>query len=386
MASYRVAYLVSHPIQYQAPLLRRISEEPDISLKVFFQSAASIGVHYDPGFGTSFDWDVPLVEGYDHVFLSGPDGSRGALRRYLQERACDALWIHGYAKREHLAAISTARANGVKVLIRGESHLHLEKGFLGRLGRRALLPRLFARVDAALAIGTWNREFYEAYGMDRSRIHLMPYAVDNSFFARAAREAQGRREAFRRELGLEMGRPVVLLAGKFEPRKRVPDVIEAFARLSREDGPKPSPYLLVVGDGPEREEVDRKVATLGLDSVRVLGFRNQTELPAFYDLCDVFVLASENEPWGLAINEAMACRRAVIVGSEAGCRPDLVEDGRNGYSVPARRPDVLADRIARTLASHRSVEMGRASAEIISAWDFEADVAGLRSALSAVCR
>src|ERR1700677_4538330 len=66
----RLAYLVSHPIQYQAPLLRRIAQEPDIDLTVFFASDFSVRGYKDVGFGgVGVQWDVPLLDGYKHVFL-----------------------------------------------------------------------------------------------------------------------------------------------------------------------------------------------------------------------------------------------------------------------------------------------------------------------------
>ena len=73
----RLAYFVSHPIQYQAPLLRRIASEPDIDLKVFFSSDMSVRGHIDPGFGVNVKWDVPLLAGYRHEFLSGAGNTRG---------------------------------------------------------------------------------------------------------------------------------------------------------------------------------------------------------------------------------------------------------------------------------------------------------------------
>src|SRR5664279_5700620 len=65
----RLAYLVSHPIQYQAPLLRRIAQEPDIDLTVLFGSDFSVRGYRDAGFGVGVKWDVPLLDGYKHEFL-----------------------------------------------------------------------------------------------------------------------------------------------------------------------------------------------------------------------------------------------------------------------------------------------------------------------------
>src|ERR1700682_6532248 len=65
----RIAYLGTHPIQYQAPLLRRIAREPDIHLTVFFASDISTRSFFDAAFRQSIQWDVPLLEGYEYEFL-----------------------------------------------------------------------------------------------------------------------------------------------------------------------------------------------------------------------------------------------------------------------------------------------------------------------------
>ena len=68
-AKIRLAYLVTHPIQYQAPLLRRIAAEPGIDLTVFFCSDFSLQKFLDPDFGQVIAWDIPLMEGYRYEVL-----------------------------------------------------------------------------------------------------------------------------------------------------------------------------------------------------------------------------------------------------------------------------------------------------------------------------
>src|SRR4029077_1822447 len=100
---FRLAYMVSHPIQYQAPLLRRLEQEPDIDLTVFFWSNHSVKGYADEGFGgVQVKWDVPLLSGYRHKFLpcilrSGEDPviNRGFYRE-LKKGKFDAVWLHGY--------------------------------------------------------------------------------------------------------------------------------------------------------------------------------------------------------------------------------------------------------------------------------------------------
>ena len=132
----RLAYLVSHPIQYQAPLLRRIAEEPDIDLTVFFGSDFSVRGYRDEGFGVGVKWDIPLLDGYRHEFLprlrdrgtvsvASPlnYGIVSRLRGAGGDAAFDALWVHGYATVNAMHGILAAKALGIPVLLRAESWL-----------------------------------------------------------------------------------------------------------------------------------------------------------------------------------------------------------------------------------------------------------------------
>ena len=119
--------------------------------------------------------------------------------------------------------------------------------------------------------------------------------------------------------------------------------------------------------------------------MRFLGFKNQTELPAYYDLCDVFVLPSVYEPWGLVVNEVMNAGRAVIVSDQVGCGPDLVKPGENGYIFTAGDIAGLGWALHNVLNDQQKCRaLGRKSLEIIDKWGIEEDVAGLKAALAGV--
>jgi len=396
----RLAYLVSHPIQYQAPLLRRIAQEPDIDLTVFFGSDFSVRGYSDVGFGgVDVKWDVPLLEGYRHEFLpklrdhnnvsfASPMnyGIVSRLRGTDGEAAFDVLWVHGYASVNALHGILAAKALGIPVLLRAESWL----GDRTRSGLKLTLKRRFfaglkTLVDAVLPIGTLNSEYWRNYFGDDIPQFLMPYAVDNRYFAQRAREAESGRAALQAELNLDPARPVILFAGKMQPRKHCDHLIEAYARLSPAPGVDPVPYLVIVGDGDQRAALEQQAAATGFSSIRFCGFRNQSELPRFFDLSSVFVLPSRHEPWGLIVNEVMNCARPCIVTDDVGCAPDLIEDGINGCIYPAGDIGALTDALRRVLASPEIAEaMGRRAHERIERWGFEQDIAGLRHALQQV--
>ena len=397
----KVAYLVSHPIQYQAPLLRRISQEPDIELMVFFGSNFSVREYVDKGFGVDVKWDVPLVDGYGHEFLpvvwdqgrTGPTsqfnyGIFSRLRGSKGSAGFDVLWVHGYSTLNALQGMLVAKSLGIPVLMRAEPWL----GDRDRSGHSLAAKRLFFKllrglVDGALPIGTLNAEYWRHYLGEDFPLHGMPYAVDNHYFQSRCMEARQGRSALRNELRLDAGRPVILFASKLQRRKRCTDLLAAYKNLSEGPGGEPLPYLVIVGDGEERAALGRQAAESGLEGVRFCGFRNQSELPRFFDLATVFVLPSRHEPWGLIVNEVMNAGRAVVVSDEVGCQPDLVEDGVEGCVFPAGDVAALTDALRRVLARpETAIEMGQRALEKIVTWDFEADVRGLRRAIAQVTR
>src|SRR5579875_3839639 len=172
----RLAYLLTHPTQYQAPLLRRIAAEPDIQLKVFFASDVSVGTFVDPGFKRSIQWDTPLLDGYDYEFLPSI-GSRErisfwkpinyGLASKLRTGRFDALWIHGYMRWHHWTAMATAKRLGVKVLVRDEANIASRFRGKGRLiVKRWFFAGLSKVTDSFLAVGTRSRNYYLHYGVE----------------------------------------------------------------------------------------------------------------------------------------------------------------------------------------------------------------------------
>ncbi len=391
---YKVAYLVSHPIQYQAPMLRYIVKNSDIDLTTFFLSDLSLHRYQDAGFKAAIQWDVPLLDGYNHVFLPALGSTRKlsplrpfvyGLARHLREGQFDALWLHGYAHQANLRALVIAKSLGMKVFLRTDSQLasstsHPVKGWI----KNELLKRIFQSVDGFLVAGALNAEYFQRYGVSPEKIFLLPFAVDNDFFQQQAAQAQARREVLRAELGLTPGRPIILYASKFLARKRAGDLLNAYRQLSPDGSREPAPYLLYAGDGEEKPAVEAQALALGWPSIRFLGFQNQSELPALFDLCDVFVLPAAAEPWGLIVNEVMNAARPVIVTNEVGAAPDLVQEGENGYVVPVGDIEALARRLKDVVCDlDNARRMGRKSLEIINRWSFQGDLDGLNQALEA---
>ena len=386
----RLAYLVSHPIQYQAPLLRRIAREPDIDITVFFGSDFSLRAYKDHGFGVEVAWDTPLTEGYKHVFLKplrdtgtvSPTSpiSRGILKAL---RGFDALWVHGYASINSLQAILAANALGIPVLLRAESWLNdRDRSLLKLAAKRLFLRALRPAIAATLPIDSLNAQYWHHYFGDHVPQFPMPYAVDNAYFASRAAKSASHQADLRANLNLDPGRPVILFASKLQTRKRCMDLLEAYRLL-----PQPAPHLIIAGDGEERPRLEAFCRDHDLTGVRFVGFQNQSALPGYFQLADAFVLPSRHEPWGLIVNEAMAAGCPCIVSDEVGCHADLITPGIEGFVFPAGNIPALAAALTSIFADpNTAAEMGQAAAARIRTWSFEQDIAGLRAALAQTTR
>lgn len=397
----RVAYLLSHPIQYQSPLLRHLAQQPEVELTVFYTSDFSLCSYHDRGFGVPVEWDIPLLGGYRHQVLPRLlDSSTisffrplnyGIFRR-LWHGQFDVLWIHGYATLNSWIAMAAAKLLGIPVLLRTDSTLiDHPRGPMKLALKKVFFSILRHFIYGVLSVGQRNTEYWQHHLGPNVPLFSIPYAVDNNFFQQQCRAAQTRREDLRQELDLQPDRPVILFASKLLVRKRCIDLVEAYLQLltrhSSGDCPYPPPYLLIVGDGEERAHIETYLSKLTpetVEGIRMIGFRNQSELPRYYDLCDVFVLPSIHEPWGLVINEVMNAGRAVIVSDEVGCQPDLVSDGDNGCVFPTQNITALTDALERVLVDPEMCrKMGRRSMERIQAFSFDANVRGLMQAFVA---
>lgn len=387
---FKLAVLNSHPIQYFAPLYRRLAQEPDIDLTVYFCHAMGAEEYFDSGFGENVKWDRPLLEGYRYKILPNLwQGTRAgsffnpfnpAIVRELYHERFDALWVHGHNRLTYLVAIVAARVLGIPVWMRGETHLLLQRRRLKKALRRPVMSLFYRWLCAAcLPIGSRNAEFYHYHGVAEQKLFRVPYTIDNDFFIQALAGYAGQVEALRQKLHLHPTMPILLFVSKLTGRKNPLLLLQAYRHL-RDQGI--AAQLVFVGSGPEEPALKAYVAEHGLPDVHFLGFRNQSELPMFYALGDVFVLPSVNEPWGLVINEAMCARLPIVASDEIGAVADLVQHGKNGFTFPAGNLDLLTQYLA-TLCSDPGLRqrMGQASYDLITTWSYEACVRGIRAAM-----
>jgi glycosyltransferase involved in cell wall biosynthesis len=339
----RIAIVTTHPIQYNAPLFARLAAIPGLEIMVFYTwSQSEQGDQYDPDFNRTIKWDIPLLEGYPYRFIRNRSKRPGSdhffgidnpsLIHDIREWKPDALIIYGWAFRSHLACIRYFSGK-VPIFFRGDSTLLDEQPGVKKILRRNFLTWVYRHIDFALCVGHNNRAYYLAHGMKPEQLVRAPHAIDNSrFSADEAGRTTSARE-LRRSLGIADEKRVMLFVGKLEAKKD-PGFLIRLASVLQD----PSFHFVFVGNGHLEQEL-RNAAT-GDRRIHFLGFQNQQAMPEIYRMADVLVLPSRwNETWGLAVNEAMACGRPVIVSDHVGCAADLVEHGKTGWMFRLENQD-----------------------------------------------
>ncbi|CAF0694449.1 glycosyltransferase family 4 protein [Candidatus Methylacidithermus pantelleriae] len=367
----RIAHLVSHPIQYFAPVYKEIANRREVELRVYFYSDASVTSCFDPGFCRKVKWDIPLLNGYAYRFSKYGYGKpppdpffefpRWDVIRELQETSFDVVWIHGYTYVTHLLAGLLAWGRKRPVLLRMDSNLVDPRPPLVGWLKERVLPVFFRRCWG-LYVGQLNKKYFLHYGVNKERLFAAPHCVDNEFFREQDQALGKSKKRWKQEFGITDGLPVILFCGKLVPKKDPLGLLEAYAKI------KEKAWLLLVGDGPLRRAVTEYVRQNGLKRVVMVGFLNQKEIGKAYCIGDVLVLPSRwGETWGLVVNEAMNFGLPIIVTERVGCAPDLVLEGENGFVVPAGDPVFLAKAIDRVLGDPAlRARMGEVSREIVN--------------------
>src|ERR1700722_16901914 len=337
MNRVRLAIVSTHPIQYYAPIFQLLARARGLSVRVFYTwSQVAAGSVADAGFGRSITWDIPLLEDYEYEFVPNVARQPGAghfwglrnpgLTRAIEAWGAEAVLGFGWNAASHLAALRHFKER-LPVFFRGDSTLLDRSSWWRTIARRAVLSWVYRHVDVAVAVGSNNRDYFHWCGMPLRRIKLAPHSVDTIRFGADSEQHDALAARWRKELGIGPEEIVILFAGKLQHQKNLGFLIDAFAAVSDRS------HLVLVGNG--ELETELRARAQGIGSVHFMPFQNKSVMPAVYRLGDVFVLPSRQETWGLALNEAMACGRAVIASTMVGAACDLIHSGKDGWMFEA---------------------------------------------------
>jgi glycosyltransferase involved in cell wall biosynthesis len=386
----RIIILASHVIQYSSPLFRRMAEDPRLDLLIAYCSLQGAKPEVDPEFGVEVAWDTSVLDGYRWVQLPNRSLAPGLGRFFglfnpsvwnlIQRGGFDAVILPGYFYCTAWIALAAAKWNGVPLLFVTDSHelqsWNIQSGWKLQF-KKWLVRWIFRLGRAVLVSSSGGVEYLKSLGFSSSRIFLVPTAVDNDWWISQTEKVD--REAVRRTWNIPADGIVALFCAKLQRWKGPTDLLKAFACANI-----PNTYLVFVGDGPERSNLERTAAELGIsDRVRFLGFLNQSQLPSAYCAADLFVLPSLFEPFGLVVNEAMLCGLPLVLSDRVGARFDLLRAGETGYVYPAGDSDALASVLREILPDAETrARMGAAARQRMTTWSAREYTEGM---IRAVC-
>jgi glycosyltransferase involved in cell wall biosynthesis len=332
MTPPRVVLLTEIPAPYRIPLFNALAERVDLRV-VFLRERnpeRPYGFHRD-------EWR------FAGSVLPGADVSIGSrwlvvnagVARAL--RGADVVVLGGWNQPAFWQALATAKARRLPVVAWVEStQRDARSGAFDQVKR--ILVRSF---DGVVVPGHASLAHVRALGAPASRITVAPNAVDTSLFGAAAGPRPVRRPCR------------FLYVGRLSPEKGVDVLLRALDGLDAE--------LVVAGSGPE----DARLRAAAPASVRFLGNVGRDDLPRVYAEADAFVLPSLSETWGMTLNEAASAGLPLVASDAAGGSWDVLEDGGNGFRVPAGDHAALHD-VLRRLCSDPELRarMGARSREL----------------------
>jgi glycosyltransferase involved in cell wall biosynthesis len=385
---YRVLAIGSHPVQYMAPLLRRMAQHPQLDLRVAYCSLKGAQAAHDRGFNTTVQWDIPLLDGYqweeianrgsgDESFFGLCNPGLGKLIRREKFDAvlcylsylCASFWISYLAcRRTATAFIFGTDASSLIPRSGATWKLHLKKAYW---------PTLFSLADQVIVPSSPTRDLMLSLKIPEERITLTPYSVDNDWWATQSQQVD--RTAVRASWGATPETAVVLFCAKLQPWKRPLDLLHAVAQARI-----PRLLLVYAGEGAQRAEIEREAAALGVaQGIRFLGFVNQSQLPAVYTAADVMVLPSEYEPFAVVVNEASCCGTPVVASDRVGAARDLVAPVDPVLIYPCGNVTCLAQLLSQLLGDRERLHaLGSAARQRMVTWSPRETVARTVEAVS----
>lgn len=298
----------------------------------------------------------------------------------LRQARPDAIICGGYNYPSAWRAAFWAKKRNIPFLLWTESNAADHRG---RSALVEYLKRKFLGLCRGFVVpGEASKSYLQQLGLPADLIFKAPDAVDNELFTHGARIARGNLASVRKRI--DVPERYFLNVGRLIRAKGVLDLIEAYANLNEEI--RAAVGLVFVGDGDAKGELISRATQIRPGTVKFSGFVQKQQLAEFYALADALMFPTHSDPWGLVVNEAMACRLPVIASNVAGCVSDLIEDGWNGFIVPVSDVRRICSSME-LLAKDDDLrgQMGERSLRRIQEYSPEACAAGIARAALAAC-
>jgi 1,2-diacylglycerol 3-alpha-glucosyltransferase len=363
---------------YRIPVFNALAQRPEIDLQVVFLSENDPTLRQWMIYKNEIKFPYRILPSWRQRLGKHSILLNRAVQSTLAELDPEIIICGGYNYLAAWSAAYWAKRRDIPFLLWTESTALDRRGNF--LPIEFLKKHFLSLCSAFIVPGKSSHDYLKQLGVPEQQIATAPNAVDNEFFS-SHTELPG---CAKSELQTRCKLPerYLLFVGRLVEEKGIFDLLEAYRQLpadSRNIG------LVFVGDGSERRALEKKAAQIGQGEIRSLGFVHREELPKIYTLAEALIFPTHSDPWGLVVNEAMACGLPVIATDVAGCTQDLVEDGWNGFVVAPNDISSLSEAMQKLISdSQLRVQMGVRSRERIQAYSAAAWAKGIVEAVESV--
>ena len=302
----------------------------------------------------------------------------GRIIRWISEHQIDAVICQGFGDVGRLRLLRWCHRHSIPCFLTADCNIW---GDVRRGPKRALKHLVVGQAirwsSGVMPCGEYGRLLFERYGATRDKTFMFPLISDLELFGRAPSDAVRK---VQQECALDPQRRRILYCGRMMQVKRPDLTVSAFVALADE---RPEWDLVFVGDGALREATAASIPRRLRNRVKWLGLVHDTsKLASIFALCDVLVLPSDKEPWGMVLIEAAAAGLALVATDIVGASPELISDGENGRVFSPGDLNAFIAALRDVTKPDRIDEMKANSRRVLARWMAESDpVDGFRAAM-----
>lgn len=303
----------------------------------------------------------------------------GRIIKYIEANNIRCVVLHGYNDLGRIRLFRYCHHEGIPVYLWGDSNIRSDHATGAKLFvKKLLLKYVFAHCTGFMSCGSLGKQYFAKYGADPSKVYYVPYEPDYELITHLPQE---KIQAAAQQFGLSPSRRRIVYSGRLVDVKRVDLLIRAFNSVA---ATRPDWDLVIVGDGPLRNQLQSLVNSELKSRVLFLGFQDdQATISAVYRNSDVLCLPSDYEPWALVINEAAAAGLAIVSSDVVGASAELLEDGINGKFFKAGDLDSLTAALSFVTETSRTETLRKNSPAVLRRWRERGDpIQGLRRVLT----
>jgi len=372
----KIAFIVEFPTQFEVPFYQNISEKLKVegfdaaqpSNKADKNTEWEFHVIYnntdqqdylDAELGKKIGWGFNLYEGYTY-FIADQSNILKSIEAIINKEKYDFIILNGY-KNSYAGLTNLCKSKNIPIALRIDSVLY-NLSSIERFLKRIYLSFVYRQFDHFFAVGSETRKYLHWLGINDSNISYFSYATHDEWFTMRAKNDVKLKE-LKQKWGIKTDKVIISVA-KFVERESPWDILEAFKLLN-----DPEITLVLVGDGDERKKLEAFAASIPHLKVIFTGYAAYTNLAYYYGLADIFIHAAKNEPWGVSVQEALACGCSVIASDKVGSAKDLIHRGINGFVYNYRNIQQLKTQILNCY--HIDTDKKREkNIEILSLWSY----------------